>query len=198
MMFGNPCPKYFVGADSQTLLVLTLIAIAVIRQQLGWYWAEAIHGKLREDSAEENCMSWFRFGSLIIAAGVWLCSWLIAPAAIALIPIKLTDISYHECPPELAKGAITPGTSMAANCFIVTGKAQNTTGKPIVNADIFGRIYDANDNPVMQNRTRLGSIEEVPPGTSDFEMRISVPINQPTPLQLKQFKASGFSGTVRR
>jgi len=38
----------------------------------------------------------------------------------------------------------------------------------------------------MQNRTRLGSITEVPPGVSDFELRISVPANQPTPLKLKQ------------
>ena len=50
----------------------------------------------------------------------------------------------------------------------------------------------------MQNRTRLGSIEEVPVGISDFALRISVPANQPTPLKLKQFKAAGFSGTVRR
>ncbi|HEY9656963.1 MAG TPA: hypothetical protein V6C65_00760 [Allocoleopsis sp.] len=130
---------------------------------------------------------------------VWLCSWLITPAALALTQIKLTDVSYHDCPPDLAQGAITSGgTSMAANCYLVTGKATNPSGKPIVNADIFGRIYDANDNPVLQNRTRLGSIDEVPPGVSTFEFRISVPANQPTPLQLKQFKATGFTGPVRR
>ncbi|WNZ25359.1 hypothetical protein HJG54_22565 [Leptolyngbya sp. NK1-12] len=134
-----------------------------------------------------------------IAVLIWLCSWSIAPAALALIQIKLTNLSYHECPPELAEGAITSGgTSMAANCFIVTGKAENSSGKPIINADIYGRIYDANDNPILQNRTRLGSIDEVPPGISDFELRISVPANQPTPLKLKQFKASGFTGVVRR
>ena len=87
---------------------------------------------------------------------------------------------------------------MTANCFIVTGKAENSSGKPVYNADIFGRIYDANNDSVMQNRTRLGSIEEVPPGVSDFALRISVPANQPTPLKLKQFKAAGFNGKVRR
>jgi hypothetical protein len=139
------------------------------------------------------------FTLAVAAVGLWLGSWVITPAALALIQIKLTDLSYHECPAELAEGAITSGgTSMAANCFIVTGKAENTSGKPIVNADIFGRIYDANDNPVLQNRTRLGSIDEVPPGVSEFELRISVPVNQPTPLKLKQFKASGFTGIVRR
>jgi hypothetical protein len=87
---------------------------------------------------------------------------------------------------------------MAANCFLVTGKAENATYKIVYDADIFGRIYDANNDPVMQNRTRLGSIPEVPPGISDFELRISVAANQPTPLKLKQFKAAGFGAQVRK
>jgi hypothetical protein len=81
---------------------------------------------------------------------------------------------------------------------LILGKAINRSGKPVINADIFGRIYDANDNPVMQNRNRLGSIENVPPGESNFSIRISVAANQPEPLKLKQFRASGFSGQVRR
>ena len=135
----------------------------------------------------------------IVACLFWISSTVVAPAAFALIQIKVSDVTYHECSADLAEGAITSGgTSMRASCYIVTGKAQNTSGKAIHNADIFGRIYDANDNPVMQNRTRIGSIEEVPVGTSTFEFRISVPANQPTPLKLKQFKATGFAGTVRR
>ncbi len=135
----------------------------------------------------------------IVACVIWMSSSVVAPAAFALTQIKLTDVTYHECPSDLSEGAITSGgTSMRASCYIVTGKAQNTSGKPIHNADIFGRIFDANDNPVMQNRTRLGSIDEVPVGTSTFEFRISVPANQPTPLKLQQFKATGFAGTVRR
>ncbi|MBD3883022.1 hypothetical protein IFO70_14750 [Phormidium tenue FACHB-886] len=144
----------------------------------------------------------FRFPFLAVAiatCSIWLCSTLFAPAALALTQIRLFDLSYHDCPAELAEGAITPGgTSMAANCFIVAGKAENKSGKPVLNADIFGRIYDANNNSIMENRTRLGSIEEVPPGVSDFELRISVPANQPTPLKLEQFKAAGFTGLVRR
>lgn len=141
----------------------------------------------------------FRIWGVIIACVFWISSWVMAPAAWALAQVSLTDLSYEECPTELAEGAITSGgASRPANCFMITGNAENKTGKPIYNADIFGRVYDANDNPVMQNRTRLGSIDEVPPGVSDFELRISVPANQPTPLKLKQFKASGFTGTVRR
>ncbi|MBE9181003.1 hypothetical protein IQ268_20805 [Oculatella sp. LEGE 06141] len=139
------------------------------------------------------------FAALALSCLLWVSSWAIAPTAHALTQIRLFDISYGSCPPDLAEGNVTTdGASMAANCYLVSGKAENATNKPVLNADIFGRIYDANGNSVMQNRTRLGSIDEVPPGISDFDLRITVPANQPTPLQLKQFKASGFSGRVRR
>ncbi len=149
-------------------------------------------------------ISWFqpvpRYGaSLLLAVILWITSWIHSPSALALVQVKLSEISYHECPTELSSGSVTSGgAAMPANCFIITGKATNDSNKPLVNADVFGRIYDANGDSVMQNRTRLGSIAEVPPGVSDFELRVSVPANQPTPLQLKQFKATGFTGTVRR
>jgi hypothetical protein len=134
----------------------------------------------------------------VVSVLFWVMSSLYSPNAMALTQIKLSDLSYHDCPPEIAAGTVMSNSSVEANCFIVTGKAENPTGKPVVNADIFGRIYDANNDSVMRNRTRLGSIEEVPPGISDFELRISVPANQPTPLKLEQFKAAGFTGKVRR
>jgi hypothetical protein len=138
------------------------------------------------------------FSVFLISCLIAILTWAIAPPAWALTQIRLFDLSYQECPPELAEGAVTSGTTMEATCYLVTGKAENKSGKLVVNADIFGRIYDANNDSVMQNRTRLGAIEEVPPGISDFQLRISVPASQPTPLQLKQFKAAGFTGTVRR
>lgn len=138
------------------------------------------------------------FGVFLLSIAIAIFSWVFAPPALALTPITLSDLSYHECPPEVGQGSVASGSVMRANCFIITGKAENKSGKYVYNADIFGRIYDANNDTVMQNRTRLGAIEEVPPGVSDFELRISVAANQPTPLKLKQFKASGFAGKVRR
>lgn len=134
---------------------------------------------------------------LITSLSLVFSPWSTAPAH-ALVQIKLSEISYHACSAEVAEGTVTSGNATAASCYIVTGKTENTSGKPVINADIFGRIYDANDNSVMENRTRLGSIETVPPGMSDFELRITVPANQPPPLKLEQFKAAGFTGKVRR
>jgi hypothetical protein len=140
-----------------------------------------------------------RIAKLAIALICALClTGLFASPSHALTQITLSDLSYHECSKEMAEGTVSAGTSVAASCYIITGTAENASGKPVLNADIFGRIYDANGNSVMQNRTRLGAIEEVPPGKSPFELRISVPANQPTPLKLEQFKASGFTGKVRR
>jgi hypothetical protein len=134
----------------------------------------------------------------LLASLLWMLSAGFPPPALALTQIRLFDISYDICPTEMGAGTVSSGTAEAANCFLVVGKAENTTGKPVVNADIFGRIYDANGDSVMQNRTRLGAIDEVPPGISDFALRISVAANQPTPLSLEQFKAAGFTGKVRR
>ncbi|CDN17331.1 MAG: biotin carboxylase [Richelia sp.] len=125
--------------------------------------------------------------------------WVLTPEAIALTQVRLFDLSYHECPLQISKGLVNSNSrnTLPANCFIVTGKAENTTRQTVYDADIFGRIYDANNDPAMQNRNRLGSIPEVPPGIHDFNLRISVPANQPTPLKLKKFKAAGFSSSVR-
>jgi hypothetical protein len=136
---------------------------------------------------------------VVVSALMWMLTGLFPPDALALVQVELSDLSYAECPAEIGAGTVTSGgTSQEARCFLVTGTANNGTNKTVVNADIFGRIYDANNDSIMQNRTRLGSIEEIPPGKSTFELRISVPANQPTPLQLKQFKAAGFTGLVRR
>ncbi len=146
--------------------------------------------------------SWYHYSRLtklmIISCIMGLLSWVWTPSTLALTQIQLFDLSYQDCPPELAQGTVVSNGSAFANCFLVTGKAKNSTNKIVYDADIFGRIYDANDDSVMRNRTRLGSIPEIPPGISNFELRISVPKNQPTPLKLKQFKATGFSGRVRR
>jgi hypothetical protein len=138
----------------------------------------------------------------VVAAFFTIClfalTFVITPVANAMTQIELKDLSYAACPEELGAGMVTAGSSQKANCYLIHGTAVNRSGKPVVNADVFGRVYDANNNPVMQNRTRLGSIDEVPPGESPFELRISVAANQPEPLKLEQFKSSGFTGKVRR
>ncbi len=140
----------------------------------------------------------FRFVAvLLISSLFWLSSWVVTPPAKAMTSIKLSNLSYEPCAGDDANGSVTSGDIRPASCYTIKGKAKNITGKTVVDADVFGRIYDANDNLTYENRGRVGTIEEVPPGVSDFAIRVSVPANQPTPLKLKDFKASGFAGKVR-
>lgn len=141
------------------------------------------------------------FYRLIVTFTLSLCflfsSFIITPPAEALVQIKVTDVAYKDCPPGVGEGSVTSGGSaLPATCYLITGKTNNTSGKTLYDADVFGRIYDANGEPALQNRTRLGALPQVPPGISEFELRISVPSNQPTPLKLKQFKATGFTTKV--
>lgn len=141
------------------------------------------------------------FHRFIVTFTLSLCflisSFILTPPAEALVPIKITDVSYKNCPPGVGEGSVTSGgTALPATCYLITGKTNNTSGKTLYDADVFGRIYDANGEPALQNRSRLGALPEVLPGVHDFELRISVPSNQPTPLKLEQFKATGFTSKV--
>ena len=128
-----------------------------------------------------------------------MSTWIFAPAAFAITPIPLSNVGYKDCTPEMAKGAVTSGgVTQDAACFLIIGKAENKSGKTVFDADVFGRIYDADNNNVLPNRGRVGLIEQVPPGINDFEMRITVPSSARQPLQLKKFKASGFTTKIRQ
>jgi hypothetical protein len=128
-----------------------------------------------------------------------MSSWTIAPAALAVTPIPLSNIGYKDCSAEMSKGAVSSGgVTQDALCFLITGKAENKSGKTVFDADVYGRIYDADNNNVLPNRGRVGLIEQVPPGINDFEMRITVPSSARQPLQLKKFKASGFTTKIRQ
>ena len=115
------------------------------------------------------------------------------------VQLDLTDVHTTPCPDEPEyTNLFTSGSSMSARCFFIEGTVINPTKTELYNADVFGRIYDANGNDVLPERTRLGAIEAVPTGESPFSIRISVPTTNPLPLSLEQFKASGFRGRVRR
>jgi hypothetical protein len=137
--------------------------------------------------------------SIIILAIVAVINLVLTPMAWAVTQIKLSEVSYKDCPAQMAEGAVTSGgVTQTASCFLIIGKAQNPSSKTVFDADVFGRIYDADNNLVLQNRSRVGLIEKLPPGESDFEMRVSVPSNTSQPLQLKKFKAAGFTTKIRQ
>jgi hypothetical protein len=107
------------------------------------------------------------------------------------IPLQLKDLHLTPCPdtPEYTNLVTSNGNPIPARCLFIEGTVVNRSRNTVLNADVFGRLYDANGNEVLPERT---------PGESPFSIRISVPVTSPLPLTMEQFKASGFSGTVRR
>ena len=60
-----------------------------------------------------------------------------------------------------------------------------------------GVVLDAANDPVLRSG-RVGAIDSVPPGESQFRLEITVASSQLQPLTLKKFKAQGFLGVVNR
>lgn len=111
--------------------------------------------------------------------------------------LRVTEVSLQPCPP--GDGAIQPeGRSPGgARCYALRGIVENPGRRTVVDTDVFARILDASGEPVLPNRTRVGSIGDVEPGRSPFALRLAVPAGTPGPIGFSSVKARGFSAPVR-
>ncbi|KAK3271550.1 hypothetical protein CYMTET_20109 [Cymbomonas tetramitiformis] len=117
-------------------------------------------------------------------------------ASARTVTLQLSDIHEQACANPVAPGV--PGSSTyKAKCFEVVGTVTNKSKKTVSNADVYGLIKDAANEPVLRSG-RVGTIQEVPPGESTFKLEITVAASQPLPLTFKNFKAQGFEGVVNR
>ena len=111
--------------------------------------------------------------------------------------LKLSGVSLDPC------GLDDPGNQpdfarpMGASCFVLSGMVDNPARRAVVDTDVFARILDASGEPVLQNRTRVGSIGDVEPGTHPFALRLSVPAGTPGPFDVRNARARGFTAPVR-
>ena len=119
----------------------------------------------------------------------------VAPAWAATLSVS--EVSLDPCPtgdigvqPQLRRPS-------GASCFVLRGTVTNPGRKPVVDTDVFAQILDASGEPVLQNRSRVGSIGDVPPGESSFALRLAVPAGTPGPFSFSNVKARGFSAPVR-
>lgn len=123
---------------------------------------------------------------------------LLAPAAPAwALDLAVTDITVEPCPaadpgaqPELKRPS-------GASCYALRGTVTNPRSQPVIDTDLFAVISDRSGEPVLQNRTRVGSIGDVPPGESSFALRLAVSAGTPGPLMVSHAKARGFNAPVR-
>ncbi|EAQ69644.1 MULTISPECIES: hypothetical protein [unclassified Synechococcus] len=112
------------------------------------------------------------------------------PAALAA-ELKLSAVALAPC------AATDPGAQPGASCYVLTGTVENPGRRPVVDTDVYARILDSSGEPVLQNRTRVGSIGDVDPGSQPFALRLAVPTGTPGPFEVKSARARGFSAPVR-
>jgi len=118
------------------------------------------------------------------------------PAAWAAY-LSVADVQLQPCPASDAASQSGVRRPTGAGCWALSGEVNNPGRKPVVDTDVFALILDASGEPVLQNRTRVGSIGDVPPGSSRFALRLAVPMGTPGPLQFRNVKARGFAAPVR-
>ena len=134
--------------------------------------------------------------SLLLAALLLVAPLSWSPPAWAA-DLQVREVSLEPCPSGDVAAQPELRSPTGASCYALRGVVTNPGRKPVVDTDVFALILDASGEPVLQNRTRVGSIGDVPPGESSFALRLAVPMGTPGPLRFRNVKARGFSAPVR-
>jgi hypothetical protein len=131
----------------------------------------------------------------VLAVMALLFSLLGAPGSSFAAELKVEGIQLAPCPARDAGNQ--PRRSVEASCYALRGEVINSTKHTVVDTDVFAIILDSSGEPVLPNRTRVGSIGDVPPGRSPFALRLAVPAGTPGPFRVGKVKARGFNAPVR-
>ncbi|WP_038557118.1 hypothetical protein [Synechococcus sp. KORDI-52] len=111
--------------------------------------------------------------------------------------LQLSGIRLDPCGEQDPGNQPDLSRPMGASCYVLTGDVENRGKNSVIDTDVYARILDASGEPVLQNRTRVGSIGDVNPGQSPFALHISVPAGTPGPFVVKNARARGFNAPVR-
>ncbi len=131
--------------------------------------------------------------SLVLFLGLWLG----APARAQALEMQLSEVTVAPCPVEDVGSQPQLRRPSGAACYALRGQVSNNSSRTVRDTDVFALILDASGEPVLPNRTRLGSIGDIPPGQSPFALRLAVPAGTPGPFTVRSAKARGFNSPVR-
>jgi hypothetical protein len=120
-----------------------------------------------------------------------------APQPAWAADLQVQDVRLEPCAAEDPASQSELRRPSGAACLLLRGEVTNPGRKPVVDTDVFAQILDASGEPVLPNRSRVGSIGDVPPGRSSFALRLAVPAGTPGPFRVTSAKARGFKAPVR-
>ena len=131
---------------------------------------------------------------LLIAPPAWAAD--LRLDAVALVPCDASDPGAQPSTSSLSRRTNITSPE-GASCYVLSGTVRNPGRNPIVDTDVYARILDRSGEPVLQNRTRVGSIGDVDPGDHPFALRLAIPAGTPGPFEVKNPRARGFNAPVR-
>ena len=80
-----------------------------------------------------------------------------SPPALAAV-LQVLEVKLEPCPQADVGAQPEFRRPLGASCYALSGEVLNSGAKPVVDTDVFAQILDASGEPVLQNRTRVGSI----------------------------------------
>ncbi len=117
-----------------------------------------------------------------------LClSFLVAVPSVESLDLELSQLDLVKC--DTADPASKQPTGYRSGCYILDGQIKSVAKSLIKDVDVFAFIYDASGEEVLPNRPRIGSINNVPVGTSQFSVRVPIPSFAVPPFTIKKAKA---------
>lgn len=137
---------------------------------------------------------WQLLGGLLLALLLTL-PFAAAPAWAA--DLRVSEVRLEPCPAEDAGSQPELRRPSGASCYALRGLVTNPGRQTVVDTDVFALILDSSGEPVLPNRSRVGSIGDVPPGDSEFALRLAVPAGTPGPFEVRNPRARGFKAPVR-
>lgn len=111
--------------------------------------------------------------------------------------LKVSQVRLEPCPAMDAGSQPELRRPTGASCYALRGLVSNPGRQAVVDTDVFALILDSSGEPVLPNRSRVGSIGDVPPGESSFALRLAVPAGTPGPFEVRNARARGFKAPVR-
>ena len=111
--------------------------------------------------------------------------------------LEVRDVNLEACAQDDPGNQPQLKRPSGAACWVLRGTVINPSSRPVVDTDVFAVVVDASGEPALPNRSRVGSIGDVPSGPSTFALRLAIPAGTPGPFSVRSVKARGFSAPVR-
>ena len=129
----------------------------------------------------------FMKNTILSIVFIFCLSFFTVVPSVESLDLELSQLDLVKC--DTADPASKQPKGYRSGCYILDGEIKSTAKSLIKDVDVFAFIYDASGEEVLPNRPRIGSINNVPVGTSQFSVRVPIPSFAVPPFTIQKAKA---------